>query len=686
MATRHFPPTFPGRRRRWTVRARAVTAGLAATLAALAAPCGAAEPAPPVGFAAVAALELPAADGSTHTLGEPPDAVCRVLCFLGTECPLARLYGPRLDALARDLAPRGVVFLGINANPQDSLADLAAYAERHALTFPVVKDTGQQVAIALGATRTPEVIVVDRTGAVRYRGRIDDQYEPGIARPAPTTHALAAALEDITAGRPVAVPRTEPVGCLIQLPAPSRPTAGTTEVTFARDVRPVLDRHCIECHRPGEIGPFSLVDHDEAAGWGDMILEVIDQGRMPPWHADPAHGAFSNARHMPAADVDVLRRWVAAGMPRGDDADLPPPPPRGGEWDLPRPPDVVVAMADQPYRVPAGGTIDYQYFVVDPGFTEETWVAAVDVAPGNRAVVHHAIVFVRPPDGAEVRSFGLLGAYVPGQRRLVLPPGHAQRVAAGSRLVFQMHYTPTGRPEEDLTRLGLVLAEPTEVTHEVFTIGGLEQDFEIPPGVADHRVEGRMRRLPRDGTLLAVAPHMHLRGRSVRLVARRSADERILLDVPRYDFNWQHTYAFAEPLPLAAVDELGFAMTYDNSAANPANPDPGAFVTWGDQTWEEMAIMFATVARPLGASGTSGAVEDPAVAAARRESIARRAADWADDYIRQLDRDGDGAVSREEAPDAVRLFAFDQLDADRDGVVTYGEVLGRATARFARDR
>jgi peroxiredoxin len=641
------------------------------------------EAARPAGFAAVAHLALPAADGSTRSLDDPPDAVCRVLCFLGTECPLARLYGPRLDALARDLAPRGVAFLGINSNPQDSLEEIAGYVERHALGFPVVKDARQEVALALGATRTPEVVVVDRAGVVRYRGRIDDQYEPGIARPAPTTHALAAALGDITAGRPVAVPRTEPVGCLIQFPAPPRPAGGTAGVTFARDVRPVLDRHCIECHRPGEIGPFSLVDHDEAAGWGDMILEVIDQGRMPPWHASPEHGAFANARHMPAADIDVLRRWVAAGLPRGDDADLPPAPPRGGTWDLPGPPDVVVAMADEPYRVPAGGTVDYQYFVVDPGFAAETWVTAVDVAPGNRAVVHHAIVFIRPPDGAEVRSFGLLGAYVPGQRRLVLPPGHAQRIAAGSRLVFQMHYTPTGRPEEDLTRVGIVRADPAEVTHEVFTIGGIEQDFEIPPGASDHRVEGRIRRLPRDGTLLAVAPHMHLRGRSVRLVARQADAERILLDVPRYDFNWQHTYAFAEPLPLAAVDELGFAMTYDNSAGNPANPDPGAFVTWGDQTWEEMAIMFATVARPL---GTSGPATDAAGAAARQEAIAGRAAAWADDYIRRLDRDGDGAVSRTEVPDAVRLFAFDKVDADGDGVVTREEVLRQATARFAGNR
>ncbi len=652
---------------------------------AAAAEAGAPPVAPPGDFAAIADLTLPAADGTQVALGAPPDAICRVLCFLGTECPLARLYGPRLQVLATTFADRGVVFIGINANPQDSPSEIAAFVEQHGIHFPVVKDETQRAALALGATRTPEVIVVDRAGTIRYRGRIDNHYEPGIARPEPTTHELRDALERIVAGETVAVPRTQPVGCLIQFPTDTPPPGGTPP-TFTRDIRPVLDRHCVECHQEGEIGPFALVDYDEVTGWGSMILEVIDAGRMPPWHANPAHGTFSNARHMPAAEIDLLRRWVAAGMPRGDGADRPPPPPRADGWDLPRAPDLVVAMADDPFAVPATGTVDYQYFVVDPGLTEETWVTAVDVAPGNRSVVHHAIVFIRPPDGAAVRSFGLLGAYVPGQRRLVLPPGHAQRIAAGSRLVFQMHYTPTGRPEEDRTQVGLVLADPKTVTHEVFTVGGLEQDFEIPPGAVDYRVTGRVRSLPRDGTLLAVAPHMHVRGKSFRLVAHDGTADRILLDVPRYDFNWQHTYAFAEPLPLADCDTLDFAMTYDNTAANPANPDPTAFVTWGDQTWEEMAIVFATVARPLhgGREALRAAGNDAAPAAAT--DAAARAAAHADAYLHRLDRDGDGVVTAEEAPDAVRLFALRRLDRDGDGRLTREELLHHATQRFTGAR
>jgi len=321
-------------------------------------------------------------------------------------------------------------------------------------------------------------------------------------------------------------------------------------------------------------------------------------------------------------------------------------------------------------------------------------VKGVAVDPGNRSVVHHAIVFLRPPDGSSFNGFGLLGGYVPGQKSLQLPTGYAQRISAGTLLAFQMHYTPTGQPEEDLTRIGLILADPDEVTHEVYTIGGIEQDFEIPPGASEYTVTGQMRGVPKDGSLLAINPHMHLRGRAVRLFADREQESETLLSVPHYDFNWQHNYAFANPPDLSEVEQVRFEMTYDNSTGNPFNPDPTEYVTWGDQTWEEMAVVFATVARPKGARDAEAAEETSVAETAAREAArTAQAESFAEDYLAKLDRDGDGAVSRDEAPEAVRMFSFRQLDIDSDGFVRRDELvrhriegLGRGSSRSGRNR
>ena len=661
-------------------------------LAVLTGLAGAATAASPE-FAQVAQQPLPSSLGGEQAL-DGVQAPFRVVCFLGTECPLAKLYGPRLDSLAREMADRGVAFIGVNSNPQDSPAEIVTYAEQHAIHFPILKDADQSVALALGATRTPEVVVLDDTGNVCYRGRIDDQYDPGVLRPEPTAHYLADALAELTSGKPVTLAITEPTGCLMQLPDPDGSPAPTTSLTFANEISRVLQKHCVECHQPGEIGPFALDEYDEVIGWGDMLLEVIDQKRMPPWHADSQHGAFANARDMPAADIAMLREWVEADMPFGDAADLPPPLAHAAEWELPREPDLIFPMSEQPFAVPSEGVVEYQYFVVDPGFTEDVWVKGVAVDPGNRSVVHHAIVFLRPPDGSDFNGFGLLGGYVPGQKSLQLPTGYAQRIAAGTLLAFQLHYTPTGRPEEDLTRIGLILADPAEVTHEVYTVGGIEQDFEIPPGASEYTVSGQMRGIPKEGKLLAINPHMHLRGRAVRLFADQASGSETLLSVPHYDFNWQHNYAFADPLNLSDVEQVRFEMTYDNSKGNPFNPDPSEYVTWGDQTWEEMAVVFATVAQPKGARETEGASELSEEEMAAREAARNaRAEDFADDYLATLDRDGDAAVSRDEAPEAVKMFSFRQLDIDQDGFVRRDELvrhrlegLSRSDSRSGRNR
>lgn len=624
------------------------------------------------------AFELKTLDGETIQV-TPADSGVTVVCFLGTECPLVQLYGVRLSQMADELRDRGVRFVGVNSNFHDTSVDIRQYLQRQSLSFPLVRDEGNEVADRFGATRTPEVFVLDHRLSVSYQGRIDDQYEPGVTRTAATRDDLLIAIEETLAGKAVSVAKTDAVGCLIgkvrhPKTAPAE-GAASSSLTYCKDVSRIMQTHCLECHRTGDIGPFSLEAYEDVVGWADTSLEVIDNGRMPPWHADPKYGSFANAREMPDADKQVLRDWVAAGTPKGDVVDLPEPVAYTQGWQMGGEPDLVVTMRNRPYVVPAEGMIDYQYFVVDPKITEDAWVTAAQIIPGNRAVVHHAIVFIRPPDGSEFRGIGWLTAYVPGQRLVKMPPGHARKIPAGSRLVFQMHYTANGSVHEDTTKVGIVFGKREHVTHEVVTLIGIDQEFEIPPYAANHEVNGRVRSLPKDGHLLGVAPHMHVRGKTFQLFADRDGHTETLLHVPNYDFNWQHSYVFTESLNLGTIDSLRFKVTFDNSAANPFNPDPSQWVNWGDQTWEEMAVAFLEVAEPLEPAPTT----DTSVVAGisvSSESIAAREAQiqkFVDDYFSRLDVNGDGVVSRGELPIAVR-GTFRRFDQDGDDLATLDEV------------
>jgi peroxiredoxin len=462
-----------------------------------------------------------------------------VVCFLGTECPLARQYGPRLSKLAEAYAGRNVRFLGVNSNSQDSQQEVSEFAKELRISFPLFKDAGNALADQFGARHMAEVFVLDQTLTIRYRGRVDDQYQPGVSRGQATRDDLRLALDELLSGKPVSVARTETTGCAIgRVKTPQ----SNSEITFCKQIARVLNQHCVECHRPGEIGPFSLTDYEEIRGWGETMLETIDAGRMPPWNANPKFGHFRNARVMPDADKQLLRDWVKAGMPHGEKADLPPPQEYSSGWQLPRAPDLVLKMRDRPFHVPAEGTIEYQYFVVDPHFEEDRWISAAQVIPGNRPTVHHVIVFVRPPDGSDVRGVGYLTGYVPGQRSFSLPPGYARKVPAGSKFVFQMHYTPNGVEQDDLTQIGMTYISESDVTHEVFTLLGIDQEFEIPPNAADFPVRSNVGWFPKRADLLAIVPHMHLRGKAFQAMSRVEGRADILLDVPRYDFNWQHVY------------------------------------------------------------------------------------------------------------------------------------------------
>lgn len=622
---------------------------------------------------------LPTLHGGPVSVAAEPGVPVTVVCFLGTECPLVQLYSQRLSEMASEYSAKKVRFVGVNSNRQDTHEDIQNYLKQQSLSFPLLRDEGNVVADQFGATRTPEVFVLDQQLVVRYRGRIDDQYSPGVTRAAATRDDLKLAVDELLAGQPVSVPETAAVGCMIgkvRRPVSKSPTS-VTSVTYCNQVSRVLQKHCVECHRQDEIGPFAMDTYENVAGWADTMLETIEDGRMPPWHADTQHGKFSNERVMPENERQTLRDWIAAGMPEGDKSELPPPAIFAIGWQLPQKPDLILPMRDRAYKVPAEGTVEYQYFVVDPGFTEDKWVTAAQIIPGSRAVVHHAIAFIRPPDGSRFRGVGWLTAYVPGQRLNAMPPGHARKVPAGSRLVFQMHYTTNGSPQEDLTQIGMVFGNAEDITHEVITVIGIDQEFEIPPHTADHEVRGHVSWFPKNGTLLAIMPHMHFRGKRFQLSAERNGQSTMLLNVPRYDFNWQHAYELAEPLPLAEIDALNFTAAFDNSADNPFNPDPSQWVNWGDQTWEEMAVAFVEVAEPLSTTGRHPAIvskrESAEAIASRTAERERRIEKFVEDYFRSLDTSGDGLVLRTEVPVSVRDH-FWRFDRNNDNTVTRDEV------------
>ena len=611
-----------------------------------------------------------------------PNTKWKVVCFLGAECPLARLYGSRLQKLDTEFAAHGIQVVGVNSNPQDSTADVKRFIDELALSFPIIKDHDQSLAEHFAATRTPEVFILDAANNICYRGRIDDQYEPGISRAAPTTHDLRDAIEALVAGRPVPIAKTDAVGCLITIAKRSKlPDDPSQLVTFTRDVAPILNQHCVECHREGEIGPFALTEYDEVVGWGEMMLEVIDQKRMPPWHADPRHGKFVGERRMPAEVRQTLAAWVEQGMPEGDAKDLPAQPSWSAGWHLPQSPDIELAMRDRPYIVPPDGTVDYQYFVVDPQWQEDRWVRAAQVIPGDASVVHHAIVFVRPPDVSRMQGIGWMGGYVPGQRTTALPSGHARRIPAGSKLVFQMHYTPNGRETKDLTKVGVWFSDPSLVTHEVTTRVALNNHFEIPPGAKEFLVDVRLDGFARESRLLGLMPHMHLRGKSFQLDVRDSKQKETLLSVPNYDFNWQHWYQLESPLALNKVEALEMRVSFDNSAENPTNPDPEEFVTWGDQTWQEMAVAFFDIAHPRDKPRVFARrphKRTPQDEAQRRQRIEAEV----ERFLAQLDQDGDGVVIKEETPEAFRRYGFRRVDHNRDGRIERSEIEAEAARRL----
>jgi hypothetical protein len=415
--------------------------------------------------------------------------------------------------------------------------------------------------------------------------------------------------------------------------APARAQASTP--TYSKDVAPIFYKNCTNCHRAGEIGPMALVTYQDARPWAKSIAAKVAAGVMPPWHGESAYTGFVNDRRLTDADRDTIVKWANGGAPEGNKADLPPAPTFADGWQIGTP-DAVFTMQED-YPIPASGTLEYKYFEVPTNFTEDKWVKAFEVRPGDRAVVHHIIVFGRPParpappapaaDAAaappaprpmppftfapgmqEPRDEAVQAAkrapnndrpspragngpfvadFAPGQAVRVYAPDTAIKVAAGTTLVFQVHYTAAGKATTDRSKIGMVFAKEKPKT-EVMIAALQNGNFTLPAGQPDARVDAEMT-LNRDMTIWSMLPHTHVRGKRWEYqVTYPDGRTEAILSVPKYDFNWQTEYVFKQPLKLPKGTKIHSTAWYDNSTANKSNPDPTVDVHWGDQTWQEM--------------------------------------------------------------------------------------------------
>jgi len=393
--------------------------------------------------------------------------------------------------------------------------------------------------------------------------------------------------------------------------------APNSEPTFYKDVLPILQKNCQTCHRPGEAGPMSFMSYDSTRPAAKAIKAAVLTKKMPPWFADPKYGHFENDRTLADADIKTLVSWVDAGAKAGNAKDAPKPVSWVEGWNIPKP-DVVFQMPTA-FKIPASGTIDYHYVIIPTGFKEDKYVQFAESRPTDRQHTHHILSFIREPgskwlaggpigvafvpsreggEGGGGASIGDgLGGYAPGTVPNVMRPGQAILMKAGSDLVLQLHYTADGKEAEDRSEVGLVFAKE-KPTERLVMLSAMNPKFAIPPGNANYEVSQKVT-LQADSTLMSMLPHMHLRGKDMTFTATYpDGRKETLLSVPHYSFSWQLSYYLDKPLLLPKGTTIEAIAHFDNSANNPANPDPTKEVHFGEQSWDEMMFGFFTVAVP----------------------------------------------------------------------------------------
>jgi mono/diheme cytochrome c family protein len=609
-----------------------------------------------------------------------------VIALTSATCPVSRKFGPGLAALEDRYTGQGVGFVYVNVSGLDSVEEMQEQRKEWGLEGLYLADRDLNLAKTLGALTTTEVFVMDAAHTLVYRGAVSDQYGVRHTLEEPRQHFLEDALDAVLAGKRPRIPATNAPGCALEI-APEKADARIEEVTYTREIARLVQNNCLECHRDGGAGPFSLDSYEAVSRRAGMILDVTEAGYMPPWFARDHHGngpsPWANDRSLSEKEKRWIAAWVDAGKPRGDETDLPLPRPfPENEWTIGEP-DLVLQLPEA-ISIQRDGFMPYQHVVVDTTLTEDRWVRGMQILPTDREVVHHVLVFVIEAgttrrdrwQRAFGESRGFFAAYVPGLDSLVYPDGMAKRLPKGSQLYFQIHYTPVGRATSDQMRMGLLFAEEAP-THLIRTAGIANRRFEIPPGAVHHEVEASLQ-LPRDVRLLSFLPHMHVRGSAFRYEVEqpdKAGDRELLLDIPEYDFNWQLNYLLREPMGLPRGAVIHATGWFDNSADNPANPDPAATVTWGEQTVDEMMLGYVEYYYE------DEDPENPVHSSPVQSELARsRTGGSIPGWLGRLDANGDGQLAETELPPVLQS-RFERLDTDNNGVLSVEEL-----SRMQRNR
>ena len=546
------------------------------------------------------------ADGRIQHPGAKHETTAVVFLFLGTRCPISNGLLPELSRLHREFSRQSVEFYGVICDRFASPEEVAAHRREFSIPFPVVLDTAGTLQRALKPSHSPQAVVISRQGQTIYSGRIDDRYEE-LAQPKPlaTKHELKNALTAVVNGMLPAISRTEPVGCMLE---PLNSTVSSQQVTFCREIAPIIFSHCTRCHRKGEATPFPLETFEDVRRRANQIAVVVSEGQMPPWKPQPGFGQFLNEQRLTKDEVNLIEDWAANGAPLGDATDLLPQPQFADGWQLGKP-DLILELPEE-FAVPADGPDIYQHFVLPIGLAERGLVTAFEFRPDDASVVHHAWLYfddsgaakrldAETPEpgydrfgGPGFMPAGNLGGWGPGGLPRRLPAGMARPIPANSDLVLQVHYHPTGKAAYDRSRVGLYFAEGN-VEQLVTQIMVADVDLKIPAKAARHRFEASYT-VPVETVLLDATPHMHLLGREIKITATTPDGNVIpLIWIDDWNFYWQDHYVFAEPVRLPAQTRIDLVAWYDNSSGNTLNPhSPPRDVVFGESSDDEMGICY----------------------------------------------------------------------------------------------